>query len=208
MRSLLAVVTTDGSHISGRKGERRGGGWAAVVERGSDGWVLRGRVQATSSTQMELRAAVEGLRSLEDGHLAELRVDCTAILGVHDRWSRGVAVGSGADALLHHELAREFERLQVAVTLLEAGGKDVVHRRAHVIAQAEARAANRGETAELPLPKVERGRARRPYVTPILQHRRGCDPVRGCVVNCAFYRRDQKARRDARRAENEKRRTA
>lgn len=183
-----ARIWTDGSCVSAKRGERGSGGWAAVIHDGSEGHVRRGRVAKTTSTRMELRAAVEGLRAFERGRWVELIFDCTAILAVHDRWRRKEKQ-RGGDKDIATELAAEFERLHVKLTLLDSG-KPLEHRRAHLIAQAEARAEHAGRTEELPIPEIRENQVTGRRVLRALTHARGCAPGR-CVVNCAFFRREQ-----------------
>lgn len=181
-----ARVITDGSCVSGRRRERGFGGWAAVIEDGSDGWVLRDRVPDTSSTRMELVAAIEGLRALPSGKLVELVFDCTTILSVHDRWEQGLPMKS-KDGDLWEQLAREFERLRVKLRLLEKDERMLEHKRAHVIAGAEAKALARGFEGELPLPVIKDNVVTKRKVIAPVQHSRGCSPG-ACIVNCAVAR--------------------
>lgn len=204
---MKALVITDGSCITGRKGERHAGGWAAIIERGSDGWVERGRTDEATSTQMELRAAIEGLRVLGDRENVELRTDCMAVLGVYHRWfagefrlphgTRKVRGGSGLgramrsrDWPLWVELAQQFERLQVTVELIVAPERK--HRRAHMIAQAEARAANNGVAGAVPLPPKREPRSKQGA-----HHKPGCT-ADVCVINCSVRRRRLRSEANAR----------
>lgn len=115
------------------------GGWCAVIEHGSDGQVVRGRVPDTTSVRMELRAAIEGLRVVPAGSVAVLHTDCTTILSVYDRWQRG-RIPRGPDRKLWLELDAELDRIGgVHVALIEKGTADPVHRRCDKIAGAEAR---------------------------------------------------------------------
>lgn len=135
-------VWTDGSCQHGlpqvSKGMPGYGGWAAIVEHGSDGRVLRGRVAQTTNVRMELRAAIEGLRVVAGGKRCVLHTDCTTLLIVYERrlWPRL----SGRDGREWRELAAEFGRLDVEIDLITKGRRDPIHRRAHTIAGAEARA--------------------------------------------------------------------
>lgn len=195
-----ARVWTDGSCVSAKRGERGSGGWAAVIHDGSEGHVRRGRVAQATSTRMELRAAIEGLRAFEDGRWVELLFDCTAILSVHDRWKRKEGQ-RGGDKDIARELAAEFERLHVKLTLLESGVRPMEHRRAHLIAQQEARAEHAGRTEELPLPEIQTNKVTGRRMIRALTHARGCAPDM-CVVNCAFYRREQQKLRERAEAQH------
>lgn len=132
-----SAITT--SFVKGR--DRWPGGWAVVVEHGSDGFTLRGRETFTSSTKMELRAAIEALRVVPLDQTAVLHFDCTAIMLAHQRWKEGTVYDyTGGDSALWKELAREFSRVDVVLEMIGRGGNDI-HNRAHVMAQGEARAA-------------------------------------------------------------------
>lgn len=138
-------VWCDGSCQHGVAQAPRGvggwGGWCAIVEHGSDGRVVRGRVPDTTNVRMELRAAIEGLRAVDAGAVAVLHTDCTTLLAVWYRWRDGaVNPPRGPDARLWLELDAEFDRIgDVRVRLIERGVHDPVHRRCDKIAGAEAR---------------------------------------------------------------------
>lgn len=131
-------VTGDGSALTQNrpKGQRHPGGWAAVIEHGCDGWVERGAVQDTTSTRMELFAAIMGLRQVPAGEPAVLVSDCTVVWSVHDRWQRRALPGWCRDIDLWRDLAAEFDRLGPVKIRDE---RSAVHKRCHAIAQAEAR---------------------------------------------------------------------
>lgn len=155
--TVPARMWTDGScafayerpRVEGAPGPARGsGGWAAIVERGSEGWVRRGREPDTTSTRMELRALVGGLSSLPDRVPVVCTVDCTVAIVVHQKWLAGLSLRRlerrFPDGDLWLELIGEFERLHVGFRLLGRNQREAVHRRAHVIAGAEARALRAG----------------------------------------------------------------
>lgn len=127
-------VYVDGSAMTGARGDRLPGGWAAVLD---DGTVRRGAEERATSTAMELRAAVEGLRYFEDGTEVVLVYDCSAILCVHDRWERGVG-HAVKDRALSLELAAEFERLHVYLDWLVDQATPDLHKLAHRICRIEA----------------------------------------------------------------------
>ena len=135
-------VWTDGSCHHGLKEAPRGvggwGGWCAIIENGSDGRVVRGRVPNTTNVRMELRAAIEGLRVVADGSTAVLHTDCTTVTIAIDHWQRGLRP-TGKDAKLWRQLGQQLERVPVTAILIVRGNRDPVHRRCHVIAGAEAR---------------------------------------------------------------------
>lgn len=142
-------IWTDGSCVNPQesklhttpKGGVGFGGWAAIVEHGSDGFVLRGRVDGTTNVQMELVAVIEGLAVVPSGDRAVVHTDSTVILAVLDRWQRGtLGYREPVHAGLWRQLAREFDRLPVTVAMVGKGMRDPVHKRAHMIAGAEAKA--------------------------------------------------------------------
>lgn len=144
-------VWTDGSCVNRQealkhttpKGGVGYGGWSAIVEHGSDGFVLRGRVADTTNVAMELLAVIEGLRAVPTGEQAVVHTDSTVILAVLDRWQRGTLEQRGRrpiHARFWLELASEFDRLHVTISMVERGMKDPVHKRAHALAGAETKA--------------------------------------------------------------------
>jgi ribonuclease HI len=115
------------------------GGWAAIIEHGSDGFVLRGHVAETTNVVMELVAVIEGLRAVPGAECAIVHTDSTVILSVLDRWQkRSPMLGKHAD--LWVDLGAEFDRRHVSISMVERGMRDPLHKRAHAIAGAEARA--------------------------------------------------------------------
>jgi ribonuclease HI len=144
-------IWSDGSCVNAQEAQKHTtpkggvgyGGWAAVIEHGSDGFVLRGRVAETTNVVMELVAMIEGLRIVPAGESAVVHTDSTVILAVLDRWQRGT-LEQGRRTPVHadlwRDLAGEFDRLRVTVSMVERGMKDPVHKRAHVLAGAEAKA--------------------------------------------------------------------
>lgn len=148
-------VWTDGSCLHGHtpeerahvpRGARGAGGWAAVVEHGSDGFVKRGArelaggVDGTTNVRMELVAVCEGLAAIPTGEAVTIHTDTTAILAVRDSWMLGTLAGRKlADGDLWRLLGAHFDRVHVTIDLLGRGVRDDRHRRAHGIAGAEAR---------------------------------------------------------------------
>lgn len=82
------IIYTDGA-CAGNPGP---GGWAAILHYGQGEKVLRGGASDTTNNRMELRAAVEALRSLDCPHLVHLYTDSEYLrLGVTEwlpRWRR------------------------------------------------------------------------------------------------------------------------
>lgn len=141
-------VFTDGCAAMGEqaeRGSRHPGGWAGVIEHGSDGFVVRGREPSTTNTRMELVAVIRSLESLPAFQDVHLHTDCSAVLTVKERHARGILAQSlGKDGDLWLAVADQFDRmLHVRVIPIPKGG-DPRHRRAHVIAGTEARAMQRG----------------------------------------------------------------
>jgi ribonuclease HI len=180
-------IYTDGSCMHGihnvPKATPGWGGWAAIVEHGSDGQVVRGRVPATTNVRMELRAAIEGIRVVPDGAHVVLHTDCTTISAVFFAWKEErVGVFTGSDAKLWLELDAEFERLHPRVHLIVRGEVDPIHKRAHVIAGAEAR----GGLRNLPLnatPLEDPRRIKREVRRHARRHLVGCEPG-FCMIGC------------------------
>jgi ribonuclease HI len=192
---MRAHVTTDGSCVRDPRTDTMScGGWAAIVENGSDGTVLRGRQGQASSTRMELMAVIEGLRWLPDGVPVAVHTDCTVILSVVDRWQRRALPGPqsrNADAQLWRDLAAQFDRfIDVAVFLVEKRQQDMTHRRCHLIAGAEAKALARGDGGGIPIPDVP-SRPKRDWFI---------DPNPLAVAERRLARRRKRARQAAMRA--------
>lgn len=169
-------VFTDGSAISDATSlrvvtgkHRYPGGWAAVIEHGSDGYVIRGREPDTTNVRMELRAVIEGLKQVPGGERAELHFDCTVIYRIRERWQGGVldelrhVEGKKrlADGDLWFMVGEQFDRIAVDLRMI-GRGPNPVHRRAHGIAQMEARAMAAGLPANgTVLSKIENKERRR-----------------------------------------------
>lgn len=172
-----ATLYTDGSCLQGRDqatgaDRRRGrGGYAAIVEVGHEGWVVRGHAHDTTNTAMEMRAVIEGLRSLGGyADAAVVHTDCAGLFqSVHQRWRRrelSAFVRSRRAAQRRHyddwlELAALFELRLVVFRQVPAHPHAVymAHQRAHKLARMEARQ-HHGDPP-VPPSKRERQRARR-----------------------------------------------
>lgn len=210
-------VWTDGSCAYGVAQAARGvlgwGGWCAIVWHSSDGEAHHGRVPDTTNVRMELLAATRGLRAVPDGERAVLHVDCTVVLSVQhwiDGQRRNPQTCSRRDGRYWRELADELERVRPEIDLLGKGTRDPLHKRAHVMAGAEARGGLRGLPADArPLDDghrirkgMQRARSksaraaqlgffdveRRPPL-PRLVHARDC-VVGACVSSCPIQQRD------------------
>jgi ribonuclease HI len=183
--SRSAHVYTDGCR-SGQdvaRGCLAPGGWAAIVEKGSDGRVLRGGDPATTNVRMELVAMVEGLRALPDGCGVVLHTDATIATTVRQRWLAGIAADAmrGKDVDLWRQLVAQFERLDVGIDLIGKRDKVSQHRRAHLISREEAvRAGGRVVVGQKPSKARRRAAA---ASTMIYRHVKGCSAA-GCVYWC------------------------
>lgn len=154
-------VWTDGSCQHGLEQVPRGllgwGGWAAIVEHGSDGSVLRGRVPQTTNVRMELVAAIEALRFIPEGESVTLWTDCTTLQRVHTLARRNdLRELVSGDADLWLELAIEYDLHSVAVHVLGRGVRPAQHRRAHGFAGAEARSGLRDLPLNVTVEKIKR----------------------------------------------------
>lgn len=189
-------VWTDGSAISHAEmraaSTRYPGGWAAVVEHGSDGYTIRGRSAATTNTRMELAAAIEGLRSVPDGAPVTLHSDCTVVLMVLHRWQASQPLLS-KDGDLWALLATQYERLRAPGLLVEMvpPGHQPIHRRAHSIAQSEAKSQARGLHPNMTiLSRIEKKERRKAALAALPVHQFDCAPGR-CVTDCPVPARRQ-----------------
>ena len=104
-------IFTDGSAIR----NPGPGGWAAVLIRGSKSWEMSGASPWTTISEMELRAAVEALRSIPAGSQVDLRSDSELLIhGMRFRvfrWQRQGWRNSRGMELQHQQLWRELLRL-------------------------------------------------------------------------------------------------
>lgn len=141
-------VYTDGSAAMGAfstRGSRHPGGWAAVVEHGHDGYVVRGRERDTTNVRMELTAVIRGLESIAPSSTVTVHTDSSVIFTVQERWARGILdVAQGKDIDLWVLLGHQLDRMaHVRLVWITKGGHPI-HRRAHAIAGAEANALKNG----------------------------------------------------------------
>lgn len=159
-------VYTDGSAQMGAssvRGSRHPGGWAAVVEHGSDGYVIRGREAETTNTRMELTAVIRGLDSIEEGQDVCVHTDCMAVFSIRERHIRGnLAVSLGKDRDLWIEVGRQFGRVRRLELRQVVRGGHPIHRRAHKIAATEGKAQAAGLAADMTvLARIEKKERRR-----------------------------------------------
>lgn len=154
---MSVVVTTDGSCVQGQLTDEAGrvshltrgpGGWAAIVVRDGVEVEMFGSESRTTSTRMELRAVIEGLRSIEVGSSVVVRTDVTIVSQVigavrERRFDLRAARASSGDRDLWFELRDQVERLGLAavrVVLVRRRDLDLTHRRCHKTAKREAKA--------------------------------------------------------------------
>jgi ribonuclease HI len=76
------VIYTDG----GCRGNPGPGGWGAVLEYGEHCKELKGHAEETTNNQMELRAAIEALKSLTRGCDVELHTDSVYVKDGITKW--------------------------------------------------------------------------------------------------------------------------
>ncbi len=146
----FARVTTDGSCASGGReslglpANRGSGGWAAVVEDGSNGVVPRGRVLETTATRMEMLAVVEGLKVLPKGRDVLVVSDALIVEKLIEEHRRGMAAPTTRvreDAELYDALRAQLDRMgRVAFRYVRKRDSFTPHQRCHKIAGSEAKA--------------------------------------------------------------------
>lgn len=167
-----AELWTDGSCIFLEPKAAGGtgfGGYAAVVRRGGHGWVRRGRVFDTTAVRMELRAIIEGLRSLPNAVEATVYVDVILAFDIAAKWRAWRFEGARLDPRCRHgewaELIEQLERVSVRFELLVKGPRGKNHKDAHAMAGDEARALAAGleypHLIEKPRPRRRLGESRR-----------------------------------------------
>ena len=136
-------VFTDGSAI----GNPGPGGWAAVLIRGAKRWEISGSSPWTTISEMELRAAIEALRSIPAGSTVELHSDSELLIhGMRFRvfgWRRQGWRNSRGMALHHRQLWRELLRLNELMIIrwqwIRGHSGHPVQTRADALAYQEAR---------------------------------------------------------------------
>jgi ribonuclease HI len=110
-------VFTDGSAI----GNPGPGGWAAVLIQNGKKREISGSTPCTTVSEMELRAAVEALRSIPKGAKVELHSDSQLLIqGMQFRvfrWRHNGWRNSRGTALQHQELWRELLVLSESISV-------------------------------------------------------------------------------------------
>jgi len=76
------VIYTDG----GSRGNPGIGGWGAFVTCGSSRQELSGTEDLTTNNRMELTAAIEGLKSMDDSQIVSLYTDSTYVKDGITKW--------------------------------------------------------------------------------------------------------------------------
>lgn len=138
------VVYTDGACI----GNPGPGGWAAIItDREGNENILRGNAMQTTNNRMELRAALEALRTLPDGVRILLRTDSRHLAdaitkGWAQRWRAQGWKRNKRDRAenvdLWAPLLDELERRDVTVEWVQAHNGDPLNERCDTIARTEA----------------------------------------------------------------------
>lgn len=131
------TLATDGSCLYHDHARPTTGGWAAILA-GPDGLTVRsGALQGTGSAEMELQAVVEGLRLVPEGATCEVLTDFQCLTNWIARFRR-TRPAQIADALA--ALLPLLQDRRVTFTIVR---RHDLHRRAHCLARATARAASR-----------------------------------------------------------------
>jgi len=136
-------VFTDGSAI----GNPGPGGWAAVLIRGEKSWEMSGSSPWTTISEMELKAAIEPLRSVPAGATVELRSDSELLIhGMRFRvfrWRKQRWHNSRGMAAQHRQLWLELLRLNELINIrwqwIRGYSGHPVQTRADALAYGEAR---------------------------------------------------------------------
>jgi ribonuclease HI len=136
-------VFTDGSAI----GNPGPGGWAAVLIQNGKRWEISGSSQWTTISEMELRAAVEALRSIPMGAKVELRSDSQLLIqGMQFRvfrWQRNGWRNSRGTPMQHQQLWRDLlvltESISVRWCWIKGHNGHPIQARADELAYQEAR---------------------------------------------------------------------
>ena len=150
-------VWTDGSCIQGQyKGAERiprkgtSGAWAAVIDSTIGTVEVTGRVPGTTNTEMEMRAAIEGLQAITADEEVVLYTDCSTVRHVHWLWAHGELPSRKKLSAVGRQqwlvLAVEIERLGAHVEQIGKDSPDWKKRqflRAHRAAGREAKLAFR-----------------------------------------------------------------
>lgn len=110
-------VVTDGSAI----GNPGPGGWAAVFACGRERWTLSGSASWTTSSEMELVAAIQALRSMRSDIPIDLGSDSEYLIrGMRSlavRWRGHGWRNSRGEPLQHQELWRELLQLNAMLPI-------------------------------------------------------------------------------------------
>ncbi len=125
-------VVTDCSAI----GNPGPGGWAAVFACGRKQWTLSGAVPWTTSSEVELTAAIEALRSIPSGSHVDLRSDSEYLVrGMRYlvlRWSGQRWRNRRGSPLQHQTLWRELIQLDQTLHIRWRWVKGILLTRLHI----------------------------------------------------------------------------
>lgn len=183
-------VYTDGSALTiDHKKPPYIGGWAAVVEHGSDGFVVRGRVAKTTSLRMELRAVIEGLSNTPEGEHVVLHTDCSTVMVIKLRLEQHQLPSlrnCAGDQKMWLDVASLMAGRVVVVSPIPKGGHPI-HARAHKIAKAEARALDMNLPDEAQIEELPTRKQRRRWDDRV----NGATPVRDAFAKAASRERQR-----------------
>ena len=102
------IIHTDGG-CSGNPGP---GGWAAIIRGTDHARELSGGEPATTNNRMELRAAIESLRTLTEPHTVEIFTDSVYLKDGITKWlARWKRTGSAHDHPSARQKRRPLERI-------------------------------------------------------------------------------------------------
>ena len=136
------VIITDGAC----KGNPGPGGWCAILRYGRHERVLSGRAPHTTNNQMEMTAAIEGLKALKRPCRVRVRTDSRYLQnGITEwlaRWKRNGWKTVKRKPVKNQQLWRELDRLiekhEIQWEWVQGHTDDPDNERADRIAQAEA----------------------------------------------------------------------
>jgi len=136
------VITTDGAC----KGNPGPGGWCAILRYGRHERVLSGGAPHTTNNQMEMTAAIEGLKALKRPCRVRVRTDSRYLQnGITEwlaRWKRNGWKTVERKPVKNQQLWRELDRLiekhEIQWEWVQGHAGDPDNERADRIAQAEA----------------------------------------------------------------------
>lgn len=111
----IVTIYTDGA-CSNNGTSNAKGGWAAVIIKQKEELHISGGTSGTTSSRMELQAAIEGLKSLGDSHtqvklFTDSKYLCNGCMDWLEGWKARGWKRSNGGALLNSDLWQEIDRL-------------------------------------------------------------------------------------------------